>query len=173
MTSCRVSRIITYSCVEKHASQLWIIVIDMQPRAALCTRANLLLNVTNAVHASPPFRSLSLSLSFSFSRAWPLSVFRGEAWMLSGTRVPAANLTVEKPVRRDFLVGILERRILIRKPKEREGEFWRSWNFIVRMMYVRQASVSSLAVRVEFESDTLNAKVNKVISSYYVTWTRI
>lgn len=43
--------------------------------------------------------------------------------MLSGTRVPAANLTAEKPVRRDFLVGILERRILIRKPKEREGEF--------------------------------------------------
>lgn len=26
--------------------------------------------------------------------------------MLSGTRVPAANLTAEKPVRPDFLVGI-------------------------------------------------------------------
>lgn len=39
--------------------------------------------------------------------------------MLSGTRVPAANLTAEKPVRPDFLVGILERRkLLIRKPKE-------------------------------------------------------
>ena len=30
-------------------------------------------------------------------------------------------------------------------------------------------SVSSLAIRMEYESDALNAKVNKVISSYYVT----
>lgn len=30
-------------------------------------------------------------------------------------------------------------------------------------------TVSSLAIKVEFESDALNAKVDKLISSYYVT----
>lgn len=69
----------------------------MQPRVGLGTRAKALLNITNAVHTpfSPPL-SLSLSLSPRLAR----SVFRGRGvntfWL---ERVPAANLTAEKPVR--------------------------------------------------------------------------
>lgn len=63
----------------------------MQSRVALSTRANPLLkrNITNAVHAS-----LSLPASGSIGISW--SVVNA----FSGTRVPAANLTAEKPVRR-------------------------------------------------------------------------
>lgn len=86
--------------------------------------------------------------------------------MLSGTRVPAANLTAEKPVRRDFLVGILERPILIRKPKNAKVNSERSFHcsFLVRCIYIHTPSeclfVSGKSL--EFESDTLDAKVNEV-----------
>lgn len=61
-------------------SSLWIIVIDMQPRAPWCIK-----HYECCPHTFlPPLSLTSIRL-----------VFRDEAWMFSFARVPAANLTTE------------------------------------------------------------------------------